>query len=486
MGVAGLLKILQPFSKQCFPSEFEGKMLGIDGYSWLHRAAASCAEDLLKGASTTRLIQSIDNRVRVYEQSGVELFFVFDGGSFKMKERVELQRKRAREAARAQSSTRSASSTCSHSSYSSALRGVDITAKHAAMVIAYLKVRAIQFVVAPYEADAQLVWLEKEGIIDGIISEDSDLLVFGARTLLTKCDAKTGQCIEVSGNRLPSPLNDLRCLRALAIISGCDYSPGVNGLGPVKSKALVQRFGGNLTAMIEHLIASNRTDEKFLDLARQADLAFQFQRVWNPNKCCVSYLNTPNKEVEAHLTDSIVGDQLSRAIAHRIAHGIVDPHDQKTELHVDPVVSRFVQRMRPYAALKRGRLYTSPQGISRAINRKLNASPSSSLSVASPQSISRFFKSQDLTPKRINLPASLPTPNASIVKVISKSSSNLRPRAFSAVSSDTFTGSPAVKRIVPLDSPAPKTMRSDTIADPPSPSPNDRLSIIRKFAFDRR
>lgn len=35
--------------------------------------------------------------------------------------------------------------------------------------------------VAPYEADAQLCYLEREGFVDGVITEDSDLLVFGCR-----------------------------------------------------------------------------------------------------------------------------------------------------------------------------------------------------------------------------------------------------------------------------------------------------------------
>lgn len=32
---------------------------------------------------------------------------------------------------------------------------------------------------APYEADSQLAYLSKEGIVDLVITEDSDLLVFG-------------------------------------------------------------------------------------------------------------------------------------------------------------------------------------------------------------------------------------------------------------------------------------------------------------------
>ena len=55
----------------------------------------------------------------------------------------------------------------------------------------------IQYVVAPYEADAQLAYLEQKGIIDGILSEDSDLLVYGAKRLITKLD-QHGDCIEIS------------------------------------------------------------------------------------------------------------------------------------------------------------------------------------------------------------------------------------------------------------------------------------------------
>ena len=44
-----------------------------------------------------------------------------------------------------------------------------------------LRAENVEYIVAPYEADAQLCFLEREGIVDGIITEDSDLLVFGCK-----------------------------------------------------------------------------------------------------------------------------------------------------------------------------------------------------------------------------------------------------------------------------------------------------------------
>jgi exonuclease-1 len=46
-----------------------------------------------------------------------------------------------------------------------------------------LKKEKIDFIVAPYEADAQLCFLEKHGYVSAILTEDSDLLVFGCQNV---------------------------------------------------------------------------------------------------------------------------------------------------------------------------------------------------------------------------------------------------------------------------------------------------------------
>ena len=58
-------------------------------------------------------------------------------------------------------------------------RAVEVTPEMAQKLIKILKKRGIRFVVAPYEADAQLAYLAKCGTVDFVISEDSDCLVYG-------------------------------------------------------------------------------------------------------------------------------------------------------------------------------------------------------------------------------------------------------------------------------------------------------------------
>lgn len=64
-----------------------------------------------------------------------------------------------------------------------------------------MKLEGVDYIVAPYEADAQLCFLEKEGYVDGIITEDSDLLVFGCKTVLFKMD-KDGNCVYIRRTKI--------------------------------------------------------------------------------------------------------------------------------------------------------------------------------------------------------------------------------------------------------------------------------------------
>ena len=82
-------------------------------------------------------------------------------------------------------------------------KAANVTPYMARLLIEELKKQNVQYIVAPYEADAQLVYLEQQGIINGILSEDSDMLVFGAKRLLTKLD-QYGECVEIERADFPT------------------------------------------------------------------------------------------------------------------------------------------------------------------------------------------------------------------------------------------------------------------------------------------
>lgn len=48
------------------------------------------------------------------------------------------------------------------------------------------RTHGVDCIVAPYEADAQLAYLNKAGLVQAIITEDSDLLAFGCKKVRKK------------------------------------------------------------------------------------------------------------------------------------------------------------------------------------------------------------------------------------------------------------------------------------------------------------
>ena len=67
-------------------------------------------------------------------------------------------------------------------------RAVDITPELYVPLIKRLLSRNIRYIVAPYEADAELAYLSRNHLIDFVITEDSDLLPFGCERVVFKLD----------------------------------------------------------------------------------------------------------------------------------------------------------------------------------------------------------------------------------------------------------------------------------------------------------
>ena len=206
---------------------------------------------------------------------------------------------------------------------------IDITPEMATAVIQQLKKLDIPYVVAPYEADAQLVYLERKGLIDGIISDDSDLLVFGARRLLTKLD-RYGNCIEINRRDFCAcrevsltGWTDAE-FRRMAILSGCDYLEGLPSVG-VKTAYRMLRKSKTPERVVQILqFQGKRVSENYLTRFYQAELTFLHQWVFCPEK----------KEL-VHLTDldgtriaeemPYIGAYVETELARGIALGDINP-----------------------------------------------------------------------------------------------------------------------------------------------------------------
>lgn len=80
-------------------------------------------------------------------------------------------------------------------------RCVDVSHEMALQLIKRCRAINVDCIVAPYEADAQLAYLNKIGLADYVLTEDSDLVLFGCGKILFKFDL-FGNCDLVESDKL--------------------------------------------------------------------------------------------------------------------------------------------------------------------------------------------------------------------------------------------------------------------------------------------
>lgn len=233
------------------------------------------------------------------QHHGITPYLIFDGDYLPSKAGTEEGREARREESRQKGLA--LLSTNKTAAMEILQKAVDVTPLMARHVIEACKALKVPYVVAPYEADAQLYYLEKTGVIDGVISEDSDLLVFGVRLLITKM-GRFGDCVEVNRENFTLCKNISLAgwtdaeFRTMGILSGCDYLPSIKGIGVKKAHGYVRSH-----KTVERIVRAIKLDGKmsvpgdYLEKFRQAELTFLHQRVWCPGKDAMVMCTEPEE-----------------------------------------------------------------------------------------------------------------------------------------------------------------------------------------------
>jgi exonuclease-1 len=171
-----------------------------------------------------------------------------------------------------------------------------------------------------------------------VITEDSDLLVFGVRKVFFKMD-RTGNGFEVDLDRIGEVDEEVDfrtfthdMFMTCCIISGCDYLDSIKGVGFKKAFRLVYENGNDLKNIVKKI----RREGKLLippDYEKnfeKAFLTFKFQYVFCPEKRQLIHLNNPKEHTMGELlntyeTKDFLGEQMDSDLVLSIARGHVDP-----------------------------------------------------------------------------------------------------------------------------------------------------------------
>ena len=108
-----------------------------------------------------------------------------------------------------------------------------------------LKLCGIPFVQAPFEAESQCAFLELAGLVDGVVTEDSDVMLFGARHVYRNIFDRNRFVQKYDMQVVERDLGlDRQDLVKLALFMGSDYTVGVKGIAAVNATEIINAFPG--------------------------------------------------------------------------------------------------------------------------------------------------------------------------------------------------------------------------------------------------
>ncbi|CAM9965956.1 unnamed protein product, partial [Ascophyllum nodosum] len=219
MGVEGLFKSLsacvaKTVDLRNFPS---GKLVIVDGHFVAHRLATrNIADSLVERGDSLPLANAFVKRMYRFREIGLKVKVVFDGAAPPAKERTNSARSfRRKEALRRREEARKKGERSQNANGC-----VSINQDVVTVILKALQDNDFYAMVAPYEADAQVILLEAELGAVFVYANDADLLVMGVKNLISEIDFRRGPAY-LTGKLFNETA--VERLEMVAALSGCDW-----------------------------------------------------------------------------------------------------------------------------------------------------------------------------------------------------------------------------------------------------------------------
>ncbi|XP_072263606.1 flap endonuclease GEN homolog 1 [Pyxicephalus adspersus] len=231
MGVHELWPVLEPVKKHVALQSLSGKTLAVDLSIWV--CEAQSVKQMIGVVSKPHL-RNLFFRVSSLNLMGVKLVFVTEGEAPKLK--ADTMNKR--NAMRYGPSNKPAPSRPGRSYFKSVLKEC----------LRMLDCLGVPWVQAAGEAEAMCAYLNAKGYVDGCITNDGDVFLYGAQTVYRNFTMNVKDphvdCYKASAIKDKLGL-DRESLVALAILLGCDYVPkGLPGVGKEMALKFIRSLNG--------------------------------------------------------------------------------------------------------------------------------------------------------------------------------------------------------------------------------------------------
>lgn len=240
MGIKRLFHALKDRFVERDLSEFEGKRFGIDGMAWLYQVFYSISE--VPERIQMPIVRKMEAKFKLLQKHNISFIVVMDGKRLEGKAIAQKKRQQKR-----QYYTEQAGSTdpCIDIDAQTAYERYSqvVSQEIVYFFMDYLKFKEFEFIVAPYEADTQLVHMHSTGQIDYIAGEDSDFFAMNCFDLLRNIhfEKQGGACSIFDAK---SPTTDKQSPRweefwalptwkrtLFCVMNGCDYIDNLPRVG---------------------------------------------------------------------------------------------------------------------------------------------------------------------------------------------------------------------------------------------------------------
>ncbi|KAL1226805.1 Translation initiation factor IF-2 [Trichinella spiralis] len=336
MGIKTLLPVVKAACRDVNIEEFRGKTVAVDASCWLHRALFGCAYQLATGIETDSYVKFCCKWIKVLLSYNIRVIMVFDGRNVPAKKDTNNARKERRQSLKEKGQALSKSG--KHREARQCFQqATEITFDMIVNLIKAIKsIPNVDYLVAPYEADAQLAYLAQNGIAHLVISEDSDLIPFGCSKVLFKMDM-LGNGVLYEKEKLHLAMNvpeesfSFQNFRRSCILSGCDYLENLPGIGIKKSIKFFQKaFDVDIRKALPKIpsylnMPNLEVNESYIERFIEAENAFLYQLVFDPRKKQLVSLNA--YPVGMNASDfPYAGLVFEKHVAIQIARGMINPH----------------------------------------------------------------------------------------------------------------------------------------------------------------
>ena len=133
----------------------------------------------------------------------------------------------------------------------------------------------IPFYKAPLEAETTCADLCKRGIVDAVLSEDTDVLAYSCPIFLTKIDIINETCVRLCHQDILKSLElDENQFLDLCIMCGCDYNKNIPKVGPETAYKYLKKYNS-----IEGLESNLSLDTSFLKYVRTRELFKNYREI---------------------------------------------------------------------------------------------------------------------------------------------------------------------------------------------------------------